>query len=104
MARHSDMVIEPGLHPVVQGADQQRRQGGHDHLDPQPEHRRLGADPAPADAEGPELFPEQYHHRQDRSQLDDHPEHGQKLLAGIEMHQLLQQDHVSGGRGRAATR
>ena len=51
-----------------------------------------------AQAEGPELIPEQHHHSQNGTQLDDHAEHGHKLLAGVELDHLLHQDHVTGGR------
>ena len=58
----------------------------------------LGDDPAVPQAERPQLAPEQDHHRHDGAQLDHHPEHGKKGVAGIEPDQLLHQDHVAGGR------
>lgn len=48
--------------------------------------------------EGPELVPEQNHHRKDGTQLDDHAEHGHELFTCIELDELLHKDHMTGGR------
>ena len=95
---HRDVVIEVRLHPVVQRADDQHRQGGRHHLEPQAPDTGLGDHTALPQAEGPQLAPEQHHHGQDGTQLDDHPEHGHELFAGVEFDDLLQQDHMARGR------
>ena len=86
------------FHPVVQRADDQHRDGGGHHLEPQVPDAGLGDDPALLQAKGPQLAPEQHHHGHDGTQLDDHAEHGHELLAGVELDHLLQQNHMAGGR------
>ena len=93
-----DVIVEAGLKPVVQRADDEHRDGGGHHLEPELPDGRFGADAAMAQAEGPELIPEQHHHSQNGTQLDDHAEHGHEFLAGVELDHLLHQDHVAGGR------
>ena len=95
---HGDVIVEVCLEPVVQRADDQHGQGGGHHLEPELPDFRLGRHPAVPDAEGPELVPEQHHHRKDGTQLDDHAEHGHELFAGVEMDELFHQDHMAGGR------
>ena len=92
-----DVIVEAGLKPVVQRADDEHRDGGGHHLEPELPDGRLGADAAMAQAEGPELIPEQHHHGQNGTQLDDHPEHGHEFFTGIELDDLLHKDHVTGG-------
>ena len=46
----------------------------------------------------PQFMPEQHHHGQDGTQLDDYPEHGQELFAGVELDDLLHKDHMARGR------
>ena len=58
-------------------------------LEPQLPDGGLGYHPAMLQPKGPELVPEQHHHGQNGPQLDDHPEHGQKFLAGVEVDELL---------------
>ena len=95
---HGDVVVEVSLHPVVQRADDQHRQGGGDHLEPELPDAGLGDDAAMPQAEGPQLAPEQHHHCKDGTQLDDHAEHGHELFAGVELYHLFQQDHMACGR------
>ena len=96
--RNGDVIVEVIFHPVVQRADDKHRQGGGHHLEPQAPDAGLGNDAAPLHAKGPQLAPEQHHHRHDGTQLDDHPEHGHELFTCIEFDDLLQQDHMTGGR------
>ena len=96
--RNGDVIVEVIFHPVVQRADDKHRQGGSHHLEPQAPDAGLGNDAAPLHAKGPQLAPEQHHHRHDGTQLDDHPEHGHELFTCIEFDDLLQQDHMTGGR------
>ena len=95
---HRDVVVEVCFHPVVQRADDQHRQGGGHHLEPQVPDTGLGDDPALFQPEGPQLTPEQHHNGQNGTQLDDYPEHGHELFAGVELDDLLQQDHMTRGR------
>ena len=95
---NGDVVVEAGLEPVVQRADDQHRQGGGHHLEPELPDLRLGGHAAVPQPEGPELVPEQDHHREDGTQLDDHAEHGHELFTCIELDELLHKDHVTGGR------
>ena len=97
---NGDVIVEVIFHPVVQRADDKHRQGGGHHLEPQAPDAGLGNDAAPLHAKGPQLAPEQHHHRHDGTQLDDHPEHGHELFTCIEFDDLLQQDHMTGGRDR----
>ena len=94
---YGDVVIEVLLHPIVQRTDDQHRQGGGYHLEPQVPHAGLGDDLALPQPEGPQLIPEQHHHGQNGTQLDDHPEHGHELFTGIELDDLFHQNHVTGG-------
>ena len=94
---YGDVVIEVCLHPIVQRTDDQHRQGGGYHLEPQVPHAGLGDDLALPQPEGPQLIPEQHHHGQNGTQLDDHPEHGHEFFTGIELDDLLHKDHVTGG-------
>ena len=76
-----------GLNIVVkQDGHHRPRDTGHHHLAPHlngvPAHRGLGGCFA---LEGPHLFPEQDHHRQDRPQLDDHKEHILECLTDIHL-------------------
>ena len=95
---HRDVIVEVRLHPVVQRADDQHRQGSGHHLEPQVPDTGLGDHTALPQTKGPQLAPEQHHHSQNGTQLDDHPEHGHELLAGVEPDDLLQQDHMARGR------
>ena len=94
---YGDVVVEVCLHPIVQRADDQHRQGGGYHLEPQVPHAGLGDDLALPQPEGPQLIPEQHHHGQNGTQLDDHPEHGHEFFTGIELDDLFHQNHVTGG-------
>ena len=93
-----DVIVEVSFHPVVQRADDEHRDRGRYHLEPQVPHTGLGNDPALLHAKGPQLAPEQHHHGHDGTQLDDHTEHGHELFACVEFDDLLQQDHMTGGR------
>ena len=95
---HGDVIVEAGLHPVVQRADDQHGQGGNDDFEPQLPDLGFGDHPAMLEAKGPQFMPEQHHHGQDGPQLDDHPEHGQELFAGVELDDLLHKDHMARGR------
>ena len=85
-----DVIVEVSFHPVVQRADDEHRDRGRYHLEPQAPHAGLGNDSALLHAKGPQLAPEQHHHGHDGTQLDDHTEHGHELFACVEFDDLFQ--------------
>ena len=70
---------------------------GHNDLQPEGDGLLLQADPALGrSAKGPELVPEQDHHRQDGAQLDHYEEHLLEGLGGVDLQEFVHQQHMAG--------
>lgn len=94
--RHGPVVVKQGGEGVVErDADDGGGQGGHDDLPPHGHLIVVGFE-SPFEMEGEQLVPEQDHHGQDGTQLDDHQVHVHEGWTDIQLDEFVEQDHVSG--------
>ena len=92
---NGDLVVEVGVHPIVeQDAHDCRRDASDGNHPPQPPGRALLIG-AFARAQGIELMEVQREHGQDGADLDDHQEQPEELRGNLELHEVVDEDHVA---------